>query len=109
MIKRNIYEAMGRPVVQPSTQKNYPRTSDDLDLQNFDKVTFDETEVTYFMDEDGYLLDGAGYYLLGDGDKIRLGDVQIEKLKESGVLKELTNYYWLTIFFYFYFWAWFKT
>ena len=93
MIKRNIYEAMGRPVVQPVAQPNYPRMSDNPDSQNYDKVTFDETEITYFMDEDGFLLDGEGYYLLRDGDRIRLGDVQIEKLKESGVLKEVANYY----------------
>ncbi len=45
------------------------------------------------MDDEGYLLDGVGFYLLKDGEKIRLGEVQIEKLKQNGVLQEAINYH----------------
>ena len=64
----------------------------DVDCNGYLLCTLDEdeeVEVVYQIDENGFLMDEDGNYILDDqGEKIKLNDDQIERLRENNLLEE---------------------
>ncbi|KAL4426611.1 hypothetical protein ABPG74_003074 [Tetrahymena malaccensis] len=74
-------------------QVNEERESLQTDTQSQDQAPQaqyeEEEEVVYQLDENGYLMDEKGNYILGDdGEMVKLGDDDIQYLRQTNMLEE---------------------